>query len=40
MVDLEGDDNAELVVVSNNTDSRYSINNGVTVYGAAVSCKQ
>ncbi|WP_409425213.1 MULTISPECIES: choice-of-anchor A family protein [unclassified Pseudoalteromonas] len=39
VVDLEGDDNAELVVVSNNTDSRYSINNGVTVYGAADSSK-
>ncbi|MBE0359502.1 choice-of-anchor A family protein [Pseudoalteromonas aliena] len=39
VVDLEGDDNAELVVVSNNYDSRYSINNGVTVYGAADSSK-
>lgn len=39
VVDLEGNDNAELVVVSNNTDSRYSINNGVTVYGAADSSK-
>ncbi len=39
VVDLEGDDNAELVVVSNNTDSRYSINNGVTVYGAADNSK-
>ncbi len=39
VVDLEGDNNAELVVVSNNTDSRYSINNGVTVYGAADNSK-
>ena len=39
VVDLEGDDNAELIVVSNNYDSRYSINNGVTVYGAADSSK-
>lgn len=39
VVDLEGDDNAELITVSNNYDSRYSINNGVTVYGAADSTK-
>ena len=39
VVDLEGDDNAELITVSNNYDSRYSINNGVTVYGAADSSK-
>ena len=39
VVDLEGDNNAELVVVSNNYDSRWSINNGVTVYGAADSSK-
>ncbi|BED88895.1 hypothetical protein PspMM1_13630 [Pseudoalteromonas sp. MM1] len=39
VVDLEGDDNAELVVVSNNYDSRWSINNGVTVYGAADESK-
>ncbi|WP_076919076.1 choice-of-anchor A family protein [Pseudoalteromonas sp. SK18] len=35
VVDLEGDNNAELVVVSNDYNSLYSINNGVTVYGAA-----
>ena len=35
VVDLEGDNNAELIVVSNNYHSSYSINNGVTVYGAA-----
>lgn len=35
VVDLAGDNNAELITVSNNYDSRYSINNGVTVYGAA-----
>ena len=39
VADLEGDNNAELVVVSNNFDSRWSINNGVTVYGAADSSK-
>ncbi|CAM2735539.1 choice-of-anchor A family protein [Pseudoalteromonas distincta] len=39
VVDLEGDNNAELVVVSNNDDSRWSINNGVTVYGAADNSK-
>jgi choice-of-anchor A domain-containing protein len=39
VVDLEGDDNAELITVSNNYDSRYSINNGVTVYGAADNSK-
>ncbi|MAY60023.1 MULTISPECIES: choice-of-anchor A family protein [Pseudoalteromonas] len=39
VVDLEGDNNAELITVSNNYDSRYSINNGVTVYGAADSNK-
>lgn len=39
VVDLEGDNNAELITVSNNYDSRYSINNGVTVYGAADSSK-
>ncbi|WP_350653798.1 choice-of-anchor A family protein [Pseudoalteromonas sp. D48-MNA-CIBAN-0056] len=39
VVDLEGDDNAELITVSNNYDSRYSINNGVTVYGAADTSK-
>ena len=39
VVDLEGDDNAELITVSNNYDSRYSINNGVTVYGAADTTK-
>ena len=39
VVDLEGDDNAELIVVSNNSDTRYEINNGVTVYGAADSSK-
>ncbi|QBJ62647.1 choice-of-anchor A family protein [Pseudoalteromonas sp. DL-6] len=39
VVDLEGDNNAELITVSNNYDSRYSINNGVTVYGTADSSK-
>ncbi|MBT2153200.1 choice-of-anchor A family protein [Pseudoalteromonas tetraodonis] len=39
VVDLEGDDNAELVVVSNSHDKRYNINNGVTVYGAADNSK-
>ena len=39
VVDLEGDDNAELITVSNNYDSRYSINNGVTVFGAADNSK-
>lgn len=39
VVDLEGDDNAELIVVANNTDSRWAINNGVTVYGAANNSK-
>jgi len=39
IVDLSGDDNAELITVSNNFDSRYSINNGVTVYEAADSSK-
>jgi len=39
VVDLEGDNNAELITVSNNYDSRYSINNGVTVYGAADNSK-
>ncbi len=39
VVDLEGDDNAELITVSNNYDSRFSINNGVTVYGAADNSK-
>ena len=39
VVDLEGDNNAELITVSNNYDSRYSINNGVTVYGAADTSK-
>ena len=39
VVDLEGDNNAELITVSNNFDSRYSINSGVTVYGAADSSK-
>ncbi len=39
VVDLEGDNNAEMVVVSNNFNSRWSINNGVTVYGAADSSK-
>ncbi|TMP70799.1 hemolysin [Pseudoalteromonas sp. S1609] len=39
VVDLEGDDNAELIVVSNNSDERYSINNGVTVFGAADNSK-
>ncbi len=33
VVDLEGDNNAELITVSNNYKSSYSINNGVTVYG-------
>lgn len=39
VVDLEGDDNAELITVSNNYDSKYNINNGVTVYGAADTSK-
>ncbi|TMP45488.1 hemolysin [Pseudoalteromonas sp. S201] len=39
VVDLAGDNNAELITVSNNYDSRYSINNGVTVYGAADNSK-
>ncbi|EWS97300.1 hemolysin [Pseudoalteromonas sp. SCSIO_11900] len=39
VVDLEGDNNAELIAVSNNSDSNYIINNGVTVYGAADSSK-
>ncbi len=39
VVDLEGDNNAELITVSNNFDGRYSINNGVTVYGAADNSK-
>ena len=39
VVDLEGDNNAELIVVSNNSDSNYTINNGVTVYGAADNSK-
>ena len=39
MVDLEGDNNAELITVSNNYDSRYSINKGVTVFGAADNSK-
>jgi len=39
VVDLEGDNNAELIVVSNNYDRNYSINNGVTVYGAADNSK-
>ena len=39
IVDLSGDDNAELITVSNNFDSRYSLNNGVTVYGAADNSK-
>ena len=39
VVDLEGDNNAELIVVANNTDSRWAINNGVTVYGAADNLK-
>lgn len=39
VVDLEGDNNAELITVSNNFDSRYNINNGVTVYEAADSSK-
>jgi hypothetical protein len=34
VVDLQGDDNAELVVLSNSHDKRYRINNGVSVYGA------
>ncbi|ATD02920.1 hypothetical protein PTE01_27650 [Pseudoalteromonas tetraodonis GFC] len=39
VVDLEGDNNAELIVVSNNSDSNYIINNGVTVYGTADTSK-
>ncbi|TMP71818.1 choice-of-anchor A family protein [Pseudoalteromonas sp. S1608] len=39
VVDLEGDNNAELITVSNNFKSGYSINNGVTVYGTADSSK-
>ena len=39
IVDLAGDNNAELITVSNNFDSRYNINNGVTVYEAADSSK-
>ena len=39
VVDLEGDNDAELIVVSNNSDTRYEINNGVTVYGAADNTK-
>jgi choice-of-anchor A domain-containing protein len=39
VVDLAGDNNAELITVSNNHDSRYNINNGVTVYGAADNSK-
>ena len=39
VVDLAGDNNAELITVSNNYDSRYSINNGVTVFGAADNSK-
>lgn len=35
VVDLEGDNNAELITVSNNYKSSYNINNGVTVYGTA-----
>lgn len=35
VVDLEGDDNAELIVVANNYDSKYNINNGVFVYNSS-----
>lgn len=34
VVDLAGDNDAELIVTSNNSKSEYNINNGVTVYGA------
>jgi len=39
VVDLAGDNNAELITVSNSHDSRYNINNGVTVYGAVEGAK-
>ena len=39
VVDLEGDNNAELITVSNNYKSSYNINNGVTVYGTADNSK-
>jgi len=35
VVDLEGDNNAEMIVVANNYDSKYSINKGVYVYQSA-----
>ncbi|MFP3351021.1 choice-of-anchor A family protein [Pseudoalteromonas sp. SIMBA_153] len=34
VVDLAGDNDAELIVTSNNSKADYSINNGVTVYGS------
>jgi len=34
VVDLAGDNDAELIVTSNNSKSEYNISNGVTVYGA------
>ncbi|MDN3489411.1 choice-of-anchor A family protein [Pseudoalteromonas sp. APC 3694] len=34
VVDLAGDNDAELIVTSNNSKSEYNINNGVTVYGS------
>lgn len=39
VVDLEGDDNAEMIVVANNYDSKYSINKGVYVYQSAQADK-
>lgn len=39
VADLAGDDNAELIVVANDYDSRYSINHGVFVYKSADSNK-
>ncbi len=39
VVDLEGDNNAELIVVANSYSRDYKFNNGVTVYGAADNSK-
>ena len=39
IMSLAGDNNAELITVSNSHDSRYNINNGVTVYGAVEGAK-
>ncbi len=39
VVDLEGDNNAELIVAANDFDRQYSINHGVYVYQSADSAK-